>query len=180
MRVLHCIATMGGGGAERQLCYLASGLVARGHDVTVALQRGGPNLARLEASGARVTWVGDTRASDPRLFVRVARAMRAWGAAIVQTWLPRMDLVAGAAALAQGLPWVLTERNTPAESGGRARDVLGRLAAAVVANSRSGAAEWERRGGGASCRSRTPHPSRRSTPRRSRTCLRSGCPPTRR
>ena len=146
MRVLHCIASMGGGGAERQLCYLASGLVERGHEVVVALQRGGPNLPRLEASGATVRWIDDLPATDPRLFASVVRVVRGSDASLVQTWLPRMDVVAGAAALVSGLPWVLTERNSAAAGGRRAREAIGRFASAVVANSATGAEEWAHAG----------------------------------
>lgn len=144
MRVLHCIATMGGGGAERQLCYLASGLVARGHEVTVAVQRGGPNLARLEASGARVEWVTDASATDPRLTAAIAGLFARRRPAVVQTWLPRMDVAAGAASLACRRPWVLTERAVASASGGRVRQWLARGARAVVANSAEGTREWER------------------------------------
>lgn len=146
MHVLHFIATMGGGGAERQLCYLSAGLVERGHKVTVAMQRGGPNLERLRASGATITWIADRSASDPRLYLSLGQCLRRYRPTVVQTWLPRMDVAAGPVARALGVPWVLTERGAPAPEGRRAREAVGRFANAVVANSDTAAAAWVSRG----------------------------------
>jgi hypothetical protein len=53
MRVLICIATMEGGGAERQVTYLAKALVDAGEDVHVALIKGGVNLDRLKQAVRR-------------------------------------------------------------------------------------------------------------------------------
>jgi len=47
MKILYCIPTLGNGGAERQLSYLAVELQRMGHEVHVASSRGGPNLERL-------------------------------------------------------------------------------------------------------------------------------------
>ena len=54
MTVLHCIPSMEGGGAERQLTYLAAGLRRLGLDVHVAAGARGPNWERLLASGVTV------------------------------------------------------------------------------------------------------------------------------
>ena len=60
MRILHLIDSLGGGGAERQLAYLAGGLVARGHEVHVLSLDGGPHRQRLVEKGA-VLHVGRLR-----------------------------------------------------------------------------------------------------------------------
>jgi hypothetical protein len=50
MRILHCIATLMRGGAERQLSLLASELSALGHDVHVAYLEQGPYIPHLKTS----------------------------------------------------------------------------------------------------------------------------------
>ena len=65
MRILHLIPTLGGGGAERQIAYLAQGLQARGCDVHVAIDSGGPNLERLVRTGATVHWIRTRGNYDP-------------------------------------------------------------------------------------------------------------------
>ena len=72
MRILHCIWAMRGGGAERQLAYLAPALAERGHDV----QRGS-RISRRELQSDRSAFVfgasnrrggsGKIRASCPDL-----------------------------------------------------------------------------------------------------------------
>src|SRR4051812_3190922 len=143
MRILHLIPSMLGGGAERQLCYLAEGQVRAGADVHVGYMLEGPNTNRLKASGARVHRLRWYRPYDPLIFHRIWSLMREIAPDVVQTWLRRMDLAGGAAARLLDLPWVYSERNTWV---GGWRDELRALvanrASAIVANSETGAAHW--------------------------------------
>lgn len=149
MRVLHCIPSLLGGGAERQLGYVVEGLARRGVDVHIALVKEGPNLDRVRRAGATVHALPHPRAWDLRAVARIAALARRLRADVLQTWLTRMDLWGGAAALLAGVPWVLSERSsqggmTPLNAD-RARFVLGRRAAAIAANSTTAAAEWRAR-----------------------------------
>ncbi len=149
MRVLHCIPSLLGGGAERQLGYITEGLARQGVDVHVALVHEGPNAERVRRAGATIHHLPHPRAWDLRAVARLASLARSLRADLVQTWLTRMDLWGGAAATLAGVPWVISERSTagsiaPAPAD-RARFVLGRRAAAVVANSRTAAEEWRAR-----------------------------------
>src|SRR6185312_10715721 len=58
MRVLQCIDTLGGGGAERQLTYLAGGLVRLGHEVDVVCHVDGPWAQPLREAGATLHRLG--------------------------------------------------------------------------------------------------------------------------
>jgi len=148
VRILHCIATMLGGGAERQLCYLAKSLVARGHDVHVALQRGGPNLPRLEASGATLHWIPDVpSALHPRAVAALFRVAQATRCEVVHTWLPRMDVMGALVAHALRRPWVRAERTyciytTDAFTHRAFRALVGR-ADVMVANSEHARDSWK-------------------------------------
>ncbi|HWQ35568.1 MAG TPA: glycosyltransferase [Blastocatellia bacterium] len=150
MKVLHCIATMEGGGAERQLSLLSRGLVAEGCEVHVALLRGGANLEALKNSGAIIHRLSCRSSYDPRIFFQLLRLMRRIGPDVVQVWLPQMEIVGGLAALAARVALVTTERSSAAHySAGdwqiRLRGFVAGRAALVIANSQAGKDYWRER-----------------------------------
>jgi glycosyltransferase involved in cell wall biosynthesis len=146
MRVLHCIPTFGGGGAERQLAYLAREQAARGLDVHVAFLAGGVNLERLQGTAVSLHPLAARGNHDPRLALAVAALVRRLRPAVVQSWLTQMDVLGGAAARALGVPWVLCERaSAPAytrSAKDRLRAMLARGASAIVSNSLEGDRYW--------------------------------------
>lgn len=155
MRVLHCVPSMVGGGAERQLAYLAEGQVRCGVDVHVALARGGENVARLERSGATIHWLKDWHFYDPRMTMQLRTLMLRIKPDLVQSWLEPMDIPVGRTCKRFHLPWVLCERNRgPVGVGikGRLRNAwrasVARHVSGVVANSFDGVNCWLRLLGG--------------------------------
>ena len=146
MRVLHLIPTLGGGGAERQITYLARGLRDRGCDVHVAIVRDGPNLSPLLDAGATVHRIRIASNYDPFLVPRIIGLIRRVKPDVVQTWLPQMDVAGGIAARLTGTPWVLSERTTagvyPHDLRHATRLTIGGLADAIVANSAGGLGFW--------------------------------------
>jgi glycosyltransferase involved in cell wall biosynthesis len=143
VRVLQCIDTLGGGGAERQLVYLADGLMRLGHEVDVVCHLDGPWAERLCASGATLHRLGWLPAW--KLVRALGELIERRRIALVHSWLGRMTAAAGVAAPLSRRPWVYGERSLPAlDRGWRAlvRRTLVRGAAAVVANSEAGAASW--------------------------------------
>ena len=129
---------MGGGGAERQLAYLAGPLGACGWEVHVALLAGGPNLARLATGGAVVHRLTASSNHDPRLVWRLAQIFRTVRPDVVQVWFVQMEVIAGIVAEAFGTPWVISERSSvlyaPDAQEPRARGTA-RTADAIVSNS---------------------------------------------
>jgi glycosyltransferase involved in cell wall biosynthesis len=150
-RVLHGITSLEGGGAERQLAYLAAEQARTGHEVHVVVLRRGPNYARVVRGGARVHELPSTRIHDPRIALGVARLLREVRPDVFQSWLLAMDFWGGLAARATRTPWVMTERSNPfayrraAQTQSIVQWVAGRLPNAIVANSRVGLDYWERR-----------------------------------
>src|SRR6185369_6483006 len=112
MKILYCIPTLGNGGAERQLSYLAVELQRTGHEVHVASSRGGPNLKPLESAGVQWHCVGGVSNRDPMIFLRLVRLMRRIRPDIAQTILAPMDIIGGAAALLTRTPWILKESSS--------------------------------------------------------------------
>ena len=140
---------MEGGGAERQLSYLAGALVAAGCDVHVALVRPGVNFGRLEASGAGVHLLGPASSHDIRLPGRLLRTVARLKPDILQCWLLQMEVLGAAAAAVTRTPWIFSERSSagayPATLKNRLRVLVASGASAIVANSNGGAAYWSDR-----------------------------------
>ena len=147
-RVLHLIPTLDLGGAERQLRYLGPELPACGFEPHVAYLRGGPNLAPLVAAGVATHPLRASHRS-PRLALELARLLRAVRPAVLQTWLPVMDLVGGAVARTLGVRWVASERTLPSAYGRSTtmwlRNRWVAYADAVVSNSTAADAWWAAR-----------------------------------
>jgi glycosyltransferase involved in cell wall biosynthesis len=142
---------MDGGGAERQLTYLAAALRQLGVDTHVALASRGPNWDRLMATGATVHELPARCAHDPLLFARLFTTIGTVDPDLVQVWLRQMDILGGIAALIHRKPFILTERASepayPASLKHSMRRRVGGFASAVVANSEEGARYWRGRTG---------------------------------
>jgi glycosyltransferase involved in cell wall biosynthesis len=140
---------MEGGGAERQLTYLAAGLRQLGVDTHVALAARGPNWNRLVSSGATLHELPAHGAHDPFLFARLFKTIGTVDPDLVQVWLRQMDILGGVASLIRRKPFILTERASepayPTSVKHALRLRVGGLASAVVANSEEGARYWRGR-----------------------------------
>ena len=144
--MLHCVPSMGGGGAERQLAYLAQAGAGTGCEIHVALNQGGPNLDALVESGAVIHRLSVRRNHDPRLFGRLVGAITAVKPDIIQCWLLQMEIAGGAAAVVTRTPWILSERSSAdAYAPGlktRFRVGIAASASAIVSNSLAGDRYW--------------------------------------
>jgi glycosyltransferase involved in cell wall biosynthesis len=147
MRVIHLIPTLGQGGAERQLSLLAPALAAQGNEIAVVFHTDGPNLRRLQNNDVRLFKLPSRSNNDPRILIDIALVVKGFRADIVQTWLPKMDVIGGLTANLLGVPHILSERSSSAAYSRndwklKFRALLGKRAAAIVANSNSGLDYW--------------------------------------
>ena len=147
MRVLHLIPTLERGGAERQARQLLLSLAARGV-ATAVFSRLAPNDAEaLRRAGIAVFPFVTPDNYNPVILWQLAGFVRRWKPAIVQTWLPQMDIVGGLVALGFRVPHILSERadRSAYPSGFRSqlRRFIGARAVAIVANSPPGAEYWQ-------------------------------------
>lgn len=150
-RILHLIPTLEGGGAERQLAYLAEGLQADGWEVVVASLRGGVNTDLLRKADIQPRLIKNSSPRDPMLLPRIVRLARDAQPDIIHTWIPSMDILGGLASITLRVPWVASERTQPEswhtgwQMRLRRRLVFGR-ARVVVTNSQRAAATCVRLG----------------------------------
>ena len=147
MKILHCIPTLGGGGAELQLAFLCKGLVNRGWHVHVGFAGDGQNRRRLEDSGATLHQISTSGNYDPRILTQLLKIIYSVKPDLIQTWIRQMDILGGIAALLTRTPLIVTERTSAMDYAGRdwryrARLAIGARAAAVVSNSEGGRMYW--------------------------------------
>lgn len=140
---------MGGGGAERQLAYLAGALRERGWEVHVALGTDGPNLPRLAAGGATIHRLTGANSHDPRLAWQLSRVVGGIRPDLIQVWFVQMEVLGGLAATLHHVPWIISERSSelayPSTIKNRLRLVIARAADGIVSNSTGGDRFWQSR-----------------------------------
>ncbi|WP_146414331.1 glycosyltransferase family 4 protein [Crateriforma conspicua] len=108
MRIALIIPTMDRGGAEKQLCLLASGLDRDAFDVHVfLLTRGGPRLADLQYAGIPVTLIGKRFKADPTALWRLKKALQEFRPDVAHTWIFAANSFGRAAAILAGVPSVV-------------------------------------------------------------------------
>jgi glycosyltransferase involved in cell wall biosynthesis len=145
IKILNLIPALSGGGAERQLSYLAPELVRMGHDVHIVYSNEGPE--KPELPGVLLYRLKARSNYDPYLFWQLVRFIRRIKPDIIHTWIMQMDSLGGIAAKFNGIPWVFREPSSamayPANWKYRLRARIGSGARAVVSNSRGGDEYWK-------------------------------------
>lgn len=151
--VLHCIATLEGGGAERQLSYISGGLSSLGWRVHVALLKGGPNKKKLLNSGSVLHYIPYRGHYNPSILWSLYLLIKKLKPALVQVWLPMMTIVGGFVCSLMKIPWVYSERSA-GDSYERSiihssiSSVIARKSSAIISNSLGGDLFWRSKVGG--------------------------------
>ncbi len=146
MRILNLIHFMSGGGAERQLSYLAPELVRRGHEIHIAYINNGPDKPLL--SGVALHRLKSFSNYDPCLIGQITRLIRHIKPHIIQTWIPQMDVLGGIAARLCKTPLIFREPTSGLIHTqiwkNYLRVKIGSSASAVISNSRGGDEYWRK------------------------------------
>jgi len=98
MRILHLVANLEKGGAEKQLFLLARETSHFIEHRVLAIKAEGPWATELRKCGATVSCWFQTQLSTPSLVPRLAREIRHRRPDIVHCWLPSINLLGGIAA----------------------------------------------------------------------------------
>ncbi len=145
MRILHLIPQLAGGGAERQLSYLAPELVLMGHDIHIAYSKEGPQ--KPELPGVVLHKLKARSNYDPYLLWQLVRLVRRIKPDIIHTWILQMDILGAIVARLNGIPWMFREPSSPmaypATWKHRLRVRVGSGASAIVSNSSGGEEYWK-------------------------------------
>lgn len=154
MRILHCIPSLSGGGAERQCVYLCRELSVLGVEVHVATVTYEKTFSSAPLSSvATVHVLGSGQGTDIRqkqrnlgIPFRLISLMQKIQPDLVQTWNRPMDLYAGIAAVVLNRPWILSERNTGVlytDARENLRRLVAKGATAIASNSEGGQIYWK-------------------------------------
>ena len=146
--ILHLIPTLGFGGAERQLSFLARQQLKYGFDVNIGVRQGGEYEPELINKGIQVHKLGNWRGPNPLLINNLLRLIKRIKPDIIQTWLPQMDIIGGVITCFTHIPWIMTERSIKAAYSdfpfqAFLRRLGGLKATKIIANSNAGAKYWE-------------------------------------
>jgi len=159
MKILQCIHAINCGGTQRQLHYLTSGLIKKGHEVHIAYFRGDFYFQKLTNSGAtlhQIRTIGNIfHRIPPRYYfcdltipLQLYSLINRLKPDIIQTWYREMDIPVGLIAVRKKIPWVLREANSYRSWSNHPSDLIrkyiGKKASAIVSNSLSGNNYWER------------------------------------
>ena len=145
IRILNLIANLGGGGAERQLSYLAPQLARLGHDVHIAYSKDRPDNPELP--GVVLHQLKARSNYDPYLLWQLFRLARRIKPDIIHTWIMQMDILGGITARLGGIVWIFREPSSamayPPTWKNRLRVRVGSGASAIVSNSHGGDEYWK-------------------------------------
>jgi glycosyltransferase involved in cell wall biosynthesis len=148
MRICFFIASLDGGGAQRQCIALLNAL-QHVPSVEAHLILLGPGVFddRLDTSELVVHRTDVGNFANPRALAVVVRTLRRVRPDVLMSWLHPADIWSYAATrLVPGVPWVMTERGSvyPDQLAFNIRKLVGRRADAIIANSAQGSQLWER------------------------------------
>jgi glycosyltransferase involved in cell wall biosynthesis len=144
VKILHCIPSLDGGGAERQLLYLAPALARMGHEVHIAHTVRCDSDIRL--ADITLHYLKCTSNYDPSLLIHLLGLVRSVKPDVIHTWILQMDILGGLVARLTKTPWIIREPSSgmayPPTLKNRLRVRVVSGASAIASNSACGDAYW--------------------------------------
>lgn len=133
MNILHLEASAGWGGQEIRILREAEGMRARGHNIVLAVTKGGALVSRARQAGFIVYELNFRRAAWPITLLRLLTLLRKHQIDLVNTHSSLDSWIGGIAARMGGKAIVRTRHlSTPIKPGFNSRFVYGKLADFVV------------------------------------------------
>jgi glycosyltransferase involved in cell wall biosynthesis len=147
MKILHCIATLKGGGAEKQLCYLVRSQIHAGLEVHVVILEEGVNYDSVKSTGAQIHKIAAPSNYSFRIFWHLRLIIKRNKPEIILCWQRPMDFFGPLAAILCKTPYIITERTNPVKYffsfKGLLRLFMMQFSSAIVANSEIGKDFWK-------------------------------------
>lgn len=133
MKILHLEASPGWGGQEIRILKEAEGMRARGHEVFLAVMKGGALVEKGCKAGFTVVEINFKKSGWPLALFQLLRLMRRYRIDLVNTHSSLDSWIGGIAARVAGRPIVRTRHlSTPIKQGWNSRFLYGKLADFVV------------------------------------------------
>ncbi len=146
MRILFCISSLSGGGAEKQLYYLSTELSMNGHDVHVFYIWDNSKINK-DWSKVNLHHCNVQSNYNPIIIFQLLYLLYRYNFDIVQSWVVQMDIVVGIFKKVFNFNWIIREssssKNYKKSLKNRLRNYLSSNASNIVANSYSGKSYWE-------------------------------------
>ncbi len=146
MKILFCISSLAGGGAETQLYYLSTELSKNGHEVHVFYIWDNSNinkdwgLVKLHKCDVKSNY-------SPRIFLQLLKLLNKFNFDIVQSWVVQMDIIVGFFSSFFNFKWIIREasssKNYDSSLKNKLRIFLSSKASVIVSNSQQGRLYWE-------------------------------------
>lgn len=147
MKILYCISTLEGGGAERQLALLLKAVCSLHHEVHVIYIRGGVNEVGLKDAGVHLHKVPPSLNSNIGVLLYIGQLVVRNNFDLIHTWLTQMDVLAGLIAKISKTPQIISERSGPLayenDLRNKLRVFIGCKCSAIIPNSLSGKQYWD-------------------------------------
>ena len=146
MKILFCISSLAGGGAETQLYYLSTELSKNGHEVHVFYIWDNSNINK--DWGVVKLHKCDVKSNySPRIFFQLLKLLNKFNFDIVQSWVVQMDIIVGFFSSFFNFKWIIREasssKNYDSSLKNKLRIFLSSKASAIVSNSQQGRLYWE-------------------------------------
>lgn len=149
MKILHCIASLGCGGAEKQLCYLVRSQIQSGLQVHVVILEEGVNYKLLKSTGAIIHKINTQSNYSFKIYRCLRLVIKQSSPDIIQCWQRPMDFFGSLAAILSNTPFITAERTNPVKYSftfkGLLRLLLTQFSSAIIANSEIGKDFWKRK-----------------------------------
>jgi len=150
MKILYLITDLFGGGAEKQLSYLALGMAKYGHEVHIGCQYNGDRvdlINKYNKAKVKVHRLAGKFVADPYILPHVLRLIRSEKFDLIQTCIRKMDVIGGIISPIVKVPWILREANCAEKWEDKRfasiRSKLAHFATCIVSNSNVGDRYWE-------------------------------------
>jgi glycosyltransferase involved in cell wall biosynthesis len=146
LKILFCISSLTGGGAETQLYYLSTELSKIGHEVHVFYICDSSNIKKnwgsvnLHECNAKSNY-------SLKIFLDFFKLLNNFNFDIVQSWVVQMDIISGLFVSFFKFKWIIREpsssKNYNSSFKNKLRVFLSQKAAVIVSNSIQGKLYWE-------------------------------------
>lgn len=149
MKILFCITSLTGGGAETQLFYLSKELIKNGYDVHVFYVLGNRNEEKKKWAGVNLHFCDVKSNYSFKIFYKLFYLLKNNQFDIVQTWVVQMDVLVGFLSFLFNFKWIIRESSSEKNYNNsfkiKLRIFFSKNSSIIVSNSIAGSNYWQKK-----------------------------------